>query len=174
MQKEALYLTMPQLPLERLGKWCFSNREISIINTLSYSYDRMGRRDEIINLLRIVQKQLEQKPFSLEHYVAGYELTMRNLGNVLGNAGRYEEAIEAAEKGILLGLQAGRGAILSTILYDCGWDMEQLWESGRYTKAESLHYVKACYALELLFDKPEDCAFTRCHMEQYYEDCLIH
>ena len=170
MQEEALYLTLPRIPAERLEKWCFSNREVSIINALSYSYDKMGKREEIIRLLRIVRKQLEGKPFSLGHYVAGYELTMRNLGNVLGNAGHYEEAIEISKKAIREGLRNGRGAILRLALYDCGWDMEQLWNTGSYTKAESLHYVKACHALELLFCSAEESEFTHRHIRLHYKD----
>lgn len=173
MQMEALRLTMPRMSLDKLNKWCFSSRESCIINTISYSYDKMDKREEIIQILQILQRHYENKPFALSHYVSGYELTMRNLGNVLGNAGRFEEAIEASKKGIRLDLMESRGIILSTMLYDCGWDMEQLWDGGKYTKEESLHYVKACYALELLFDTPEECEFTRRHLLKYYGETIL-
>lgn len=168
MQEEALYLTLPRLPIERLADWSFSSQEVSIISALSYSCGKIGRADEIIELLEIVRRQYENKPFSLKHYVSGYELTMRNLGNVLGNTGRFEEAMEAADKGILLGLQAGRGAVLSTAIYDRGWDMEQMWETGRYTKKESFPYVKASYGLNLLFGTKTDCEFLYQHINKFY------
>lgn len=169
-QTKALYLTLPKLPPENLEKWCFSYREISIINMLSYSCDRLGSRKELIRLLEIIRRQLEEKPFSLEHYIANYELTMRNLGNLLGNAARYEEAVEISKIGIRNGLQAGRGSIVAPMLYDCGWDMEKLWETGSYTRKDSLCYMKACYSLELLLGRAEEYAFTKRHIREYYAE----
>lgn len=95
---------------------------------------------------------------------------MRNLGNLLGNTGRYEEAIRTADKGALLGLQAGRGATLSTTLYDIGWDMEQMWETGEYTKKESLLYVKASYALNCLMGTKSTRDFLKEHIQRLYKD----
>lgn len=169
-QTKALYLTLPKLPPENLEKWCFSHREISIINMLSYSCDQLGSREELIRLLEIIRKQLEHKPFSLEHYIANYELTMRNLGNLLGNAARYEEAVEISRIGIRSGLQAGRGSIVAPMLYDCGWDMEKLWETGSYKKEDSLCYMKACYSLELLLGRAEEYVFTDRHIREYYTE----
>lgn len=167
-QKEALYLTLPQVGLDKLADWTFTSQEVGIIHALSYSCDADHREEESIRFLRIVQKQYENKPFDLSHYVEGYELTMRSLGNVLGNVGRYEEATEASRQSILAGLQAGRGAVLKLALYDTGWDMEQLWTSGKYTKKESFPYVKASYALSLLFGKDSTIEFIRRHIETYY------
>lgn len=168
IQEKALHLTLPEMSSENLRKWCFSSREISIVNVISYSYDKMGRRDEKIKLLSLIREQLENKPFALENYIPNYELTMRNLGNLLGNEGRYEEAIEASKIGIRRGLQAGRGSIVTLMLYDCGWDMEKLWKTGKYTREDSLRYMKACYSLELLFARCEDSEFTSRHIEKYY------
>lgn len=168
MQEEALYMTLPRAGFDRLAEWSFSRQEVDIINTLSYSCEAIGKVEEMIELLQIIRKQYEEKPFLLEHYVAGYELTMRNLGNLLGNIGKYEEAIEVTNKGILLGLQAGRGAVLSTALYDVGWDMEQMWESEKYTKKESLPYVKASYALSLFMDKKSTKDFLFEHIQKWY------
>lgn len=168
LQEEALYLTLPRVSIDKLADWSFSSQEVSIIHALSYSCGEIGKEEETIRLLQIVQKQYENKPFVLTHYVAGYELTTRNLGNVLGNVGKYEEAIEVAEKGIRLSLQAGRGTVLIASLYDCGWDMEQMWETGKYTKIGSLPYVKASYALSLLFSKTRDSAFLKRHVEDCY------
>lgn len=167
-QEEALYLTLPKVSLEKLADWTFTSQEVSIIQALSYSCGADHREEESIRLLRIVQKQYESKPFDLSHYVAGYELTMRSLGNVLGNVGQYEEAIEASKKSILAGLKAGRGAVLKLALYDTGWDIEQLWTSGKYTKKESFPYMKASYALYLLFGKQSTNEFIRKHIETYY------
>lgn len=169
-QTKALYLTLPELPPENLEKWCFSHREISIINMLSYSCDQLGNREELIRLLQVIRKQLENKPFSLEHYIANYELTMRNLGNLLGNAARYEEAVEISRIGIRNGLLAGRGSIVAPMLYDCGWDMEKLWEKGSYTKEESLCYMQACYSLELLLGRAKEYAFTARHIREHYPE----
>ncbi|MBQ7780524.1 MAG: helix-turn-helix transcriptional regulator [Lachnospiraceae bacterium] len=168
MQEEALYMTLPQVDLEKLAEWSFSRLEVNIINMLSYSCEATGKAEEMIELLQIIRRQYENKPFALEHYVVGYELTMRNLGNLLGNCGRYKEAIEIADKGIRLGVQAGRGVILSTALYDCGWDMEQMWKTGQYTKKESLPYVKASYALNCILGIESVQEFLKEHIHNLY------
>ncbi len=170
LQEEALYLTVPKVSLEKLADWSFSFQEVRTINLLAHSYDRDGRRENGIALLEILKKQYEEKPFSLEYYVACYESIMDNLGNLLGNAGRYEEAIAASEKGICLGMGAGRSAIATSALYGVGWDMEQLWETGFYTKEESLPYVKASYALRQLFESKESSAFLKEHIERLYQN----
>lgn len=170
LQEEALYLTVPRVGLEKMAEWSFSLQEARTTNLLTASYDKDGRREEGIALLEILRRQYEEKPFPLDYYVACYEVTMWTLGNLLGNAGKYEEAIEAAEKGVRLGLNAERGAILLSALYDIGWDMEQLWEKGAYTKEESLPYVKASYALSQLFETQKDYNFYREHIQRLYKD----
>lgn len=170
LQEEALYLTVPRVGLEKMAEWSFSLQEARTTNLLTASYDKDGRREEGIALLEILKRQYEEKPFPLDYYVACYEVTMWTLGNLLGNAGKYEEAIEAAEKGVRLGLNAERGAILLSALYDIGWDMEQLWEKGAYTKKESLPYVKASYALRQLFETQESCEFIKEHVKKLYKN----
>lgn len=170
LQEEALYLTVPRVGLEKMAEWSFSLQEARTTNLLTASYDKDGRREEGIALLEILKRQYEEKPFPLDYYVACYEVTMLNLGDLLGNAGRYEEAIAASEEAIWLGLNAERGAILLSVLYDMGWDMEQLWESGVYTKKESLPYVKASYALRQLFETQESCEFIKEHVKKLYKN----
>ena len=147
LQMEALHLTLPQIEKDKLKKWNFSSQESSIINALSYSCEKVHKVDEIIVLLELLLNQYENKPFSLLHYTAGYELTARNLGDKLGNQGRLQDAIHAADKAIKAGLLAGRGAILNIALYDRGWDMEQLWNEKKYGKEESFSYIKAAFYL---------------------------
>lgn len=168
LQEEALYLTVPRVGLGELSDWNFSYQEARTVNLLAASYDKDGRQEKGIVLLDMLRKQYEGKQLSLEHYEACYETTMLNLGWSLGNAGRYAEAIEVSEKGICLGLSVGRGAIVTSALYDVGWDMEQLWEAGVYTKEESLPYVKASYALRQLFETKQSCDFLREHIYRLY------
>lgn len=168
MQEEALYQTLPKISLEKLSKWCFSSQESAIINALSHSCEKVNKTEEVTDLLSILLRQYENKPFPLMHYAAGYELTARNLGNLLGNQGKYEEAIAAADKAIKLGLQTGRGAVLKVALYDRGWDMEQLWSKKSFTKEETLPYIMSAYYLnQLMAENRYDQFFTE-HIHRLY------
>lgn len=173
MQKEALYMTVPQMETEKLRGWCFSRQESTIINCMPHSYEKLGKREEMIQWLDILRTSYENKPFPLEYYSAAYELTMRNLGDLLGNAGEYERAIEASDASIRMGIKTGRGIVVRMSLYDRGWDMEQLWEKGVYTKEESLQYMKASYGVSKLFSADRINDFIRKHIQNCYARRLL-
>ena len=59
--------------------------------------------------------------------------------------------------------------MLTLLLYDCGWDMEQLWNTGKYTTKESLPYIKASVALNLLFYGREQSTFFIQHLQNLYQ-----
>lgn len=167
-QNAALHLTVPYSEKRGHGEWRFSRQEMSIVNAMSYSCEENGKMEEVLRLLYEIKKQYENKPFQLIHYMAGYELTIRNIGNLLGNKKEYEQAIAIAGQGISLGLKSGRGLMLTLLLYDCGWDMEQLWDTGKYTSKESLPYIKASAALNLLFYGQEQSEFFIQHLQKLY------
>jgi len=167
-QWKALHLTMPYMDRKRQKEWRFSRQEVSLINSLSYSCEKVGKIRDVLNLLYDVKNQYENKPFQLMHYIVCYELVIRNIGNLLGNLGQYEEAIEIAEQGIQMGVKMGRGLSLALLLYDCGWNMEQLWQTGKHTKKESLYYIKASVALNMLFYGKEQSQFFINHLQNEY------
>lgn len=170
MYCEALYLTLPhKKTTKELRKWYFTMAEVSSANSLAQAEDRLGNGEKYIELLYIIKKQYEEKFLGLQHYARRYELTCPTLGDLLGNAGRYEEGIEAEHDGIRIALMCGLEAILSGALYDCGWNMEHLWESGKVTKKESLYYMRASYSLEALFGRKKDKEFVKKHIEEMYE-----
>ena len=171
MCREALYLTLPHKAADELKKWYFTMAEVACVNSLAHTEDRLGNRGEYIDLLNIIKRQYEEKFLGLQHYARGYELTCRTLGDLLGNAGRYEEGIKVENAGIKIALECGLGAILISTLYDCGWNMEHLWESGGTAREESLRYMRASYYLEALLGREKDKEFIKKHIEEIYTKC---
>jgi len=169
MQEKALYFTLPKVPLDKLQNWVFSSQEVESVNMLSYSCEAVGKQEQIIRMLGLVLQSYREKVFSLEYYVAGVGLTARNLGNILGNLGKYEDAIETTDYGIYWALRRGDGVLLKTLLYDRGWDMEHLWERSIYTQKESLKYIEASLMLNIMFGFEKKVMFVKKHIEQTYE-----
>lgn len=168
MYREALYLTLPCKGIEELKKWYYTMDEVSCVNSLAHAEDRLGEGEKYIEWLYTIKRQYKEKFLGLEHYARRYELTCRTLGDLLGNAERYEEGIQVEYDGIRIALKTGLGSILSATLYDCGWNMEHLWESGRATREESLCYMKASYFLHILFGREQDRMFVGKHIEKMY------
>lgn len=168
-EKQALYLTMPNdLSYKELKQWHFSRTEVMCVNEMSYSCEKLGKEKEILELLWIVKKFYERQPFQLKCYRAGYELTIRNIGNLLGNIGKYSQAIGAADDCIKLALSSQKGGNAAVALYDKGWNMEGLWEKQLYTKEESLTFIKASYALNLFLGRDFQCEFIKNHVKEFY------
>ncbi len=169
--KEALYLTMPKkMTEEQLKQWHFSRTEVMCINDISYLCEEIGKEEELIELLFVIKQFYERQPFPLRYYRAGYELTMRNIGNLLGNIGKAKEAIEAGESCIQLALSLQKAGNLSVALYDKGWDMERLWDEQFYTKEESLAYIKTSYALNLFLGQKRQYEHVRTHIKKVYKE----
>ena len=167
----AFYQTVPiKSSREKLKTWIFSRTEAMILNCLSYSCEKVGKREEMIAWLRLLKEHYERQPLRIEHYVDAYELTLLNLGNLLGNQGDYEEAIEIEDIAIRLALRVGHGDVLRLTLYDRAWNMEQLWESGIYTKEESRPYMKAALMLNRMVAKKETIQHMEKHWNMYYEE----
>lgn len=164
----AIQLTMPDLSRIEMKKWYFSREEIAILNALAGEESEVENIEKYIKVLYCIKRQYEEKLLDLHHYANGYELTCRTIGNVLGNIGRYEEAIVVEHEGMKVALQNGLESILCTTLYDCGWNMEHLWGKGEYTKEESLTYIRTSFFLELLYGEEQDSKFVKQHIRDIY------
>lgn len=169
---EALHMTMPKKEPEELREWVFMKREAAILNVLAHSYDKLGKQEEGIKWLYLLKDYYERQVFSIEHYRDNYELTLRNLGNMLGNIGRYQEAIEVEKIAIALALRSGRGNILRITLYDMGWNMEQLWADGIYTKEESCRYIRAALAFAKFYEKEDIIKQIKEHLKRVYGEVI--
>lgn len=169
VQREALYLTLPDKSYNELARCAFSRGETGCLLSLARTEDKVGNGKACIDLLLVIKQQYENSFLGLQHYARYYESICRNIGDVLGNNGQYEAGIQIEYDGIRSALKSGLESILSTMIYDCGWNMEQLW-NDTYTPRESLQYIRTSYYLFTLFGSEEDKQFIRDHISKVYKN----
>ncbi len=169
IQREALYLTLPDKSYSELARCAFSRGETGCLLSLARTEDKLGNWKSCIDLLLVIKQQYENSFLGLQHYARYYESICRNIGDVLGNNGQYEAGIQVEYDGIRSALKSGLESILSTMIYDCGWNMEQLW-NDTYTPRESLQYIRTSYYLFTLFGSEEDKQFIRDHISKVYKN----
>ena len=168
--EKSLYLTAPKFNKEKWKNWHFTRAEVMSINIMSYACERVGKTEYVIKLLTTVKEFYQKQCFHLNHYQAGYGITLRNLGSLFGNLGEYEKSIQLADSCIKQALNLERIGIATTALYDRGWGMEHLWEKGIFDKQESLNYIKASYYLNLFLDRKIEYEYYREHIKKLYEE----
>lgn len=164
---KAFHMTVPDKGYDNLKDWVFTRTEAMLVNMFSYVCGKINKTKEGILWLKLVKDYYEHQPFEREHYIDGYELTLRNLGNLLGNRGEYEEAIEWEDIAIELALKVGKGDIMRLTAYDRAWNMEKLWGRG-YTKEESRPYMWSALQIEKFFGKKSSVDFVEKHWRNYY------
>lgn len=165
--EKALFLTLPQVEFQTLEHWHFTKREIGLIDSFANVEDELGEGGKYIPLLMAIKNGFETKFLSLNHYVSEYEHICHTLGDLLGNANRFEDGIAVGMDGMKIALRNGMESTLSCMLYDCGWNMEHLW-GEKYTTEISLQYMKACYYLHTVYDRIKDINFVKKHVKDVY------
>lgn len=167
MYREALYMTLPEVEFQTLEHWHFTKREIGLIDSFANVEDELGEGGKYIPLLMAIKNGFETKFLSLNHYVSEYEHICHTLGDILGNANRFEDGIAVGMDGMKIALRNGMESTLSCMLYDCGWNMEHLW-GKKYTTETSLQYMKACYYLHMVYGRIRDINFVKKHVKDVY------
>lgn len=171
-QAEALYLTMPHIPITKLKKWHFSEGEMACVLSLAHAEDRLGNREAFIELLSAIKQKYEASFMNLRHCVNHYEAICRNLGDILGNAGRYEEGIQIEYDGIEWEMRAGVGAILGPMTFDCGWNIDQLLKRGTLIEEDALKYLSISYYLVTLYGNESDTTVVKKYIYDNYHRVL--
>ncbi len=170
LQKEALHLTVPKKSPAELTTWAFTRTEAMIIQSMSYCAKKCGKTAETVEWMELLLKACQKQPLHRLHYYRSYALTLRNLSNLLDQTQEYERAICYANKAVLLNLETEDASGWGTCFYSVGWNMEQLWESGDYTKEDSRPYVRAAVLLFQLYETSSNAAFIQKHWNDYYVD----
>ena len=167
---EALHMTMPEKEPEELKEWAFTRQEAMILNVLAHSYDKLGRQKEGIAWMELLREYYESQPFAIEHYIDNYIRVLQNLGNMYGNIGEYEKAMEAGRIAIQLALRLCQGDILRVLLYDYGWNMEHLWGKDGYTKEKSRLCIEAALDFARFYEIQKNVEHIEEHLEKFYEE----
>ena len=121
--EKALFLTVPQVEFQTLEHWHFTKREIGLIDSFANVEDELGEGGKYIPLLMAIKNGFETKFLSLNHYVSEYEHICHTLGDLLGNANRFEDGIAVGMDGMKIALRNGIESTISCMLYDCGWNI---------------------------------------------------
>lgn len=169
MYQEALYITLPRVEAQKLKQWYFTKREIGIIGLLAQLESKMGEGGKYIPFLKELKNRFEGKFLSLDHYASEYEFICGILGDIEGNDKHYEEGIQMGMAGMRISLKNGMEFILSNALFDCGWNMEHLWETGLYKKETSLQYMKACFYLHVIYGQERKKNAVQKHIKEKYD-----
>lgn len=142
MQLEAIRLTVPRFDLEHIGLGLYSAEELRIIMQIASTYAVAEQYGEAVRIYRVGMEYLDANFKGLPQYLFLKPSYIANHANALAWMGRYQEALESAEEGILAGLDTRRYHVLSTLLWVkayCYYYLGQREESVRlYRQVYSL------------------------------------
>ena len=142
MQLEAIRLTAPRFDLERIGLGPYSAEELRLINQIAETNALSEQYEEAVRIHRMALEYLEVNGQKLSHYSYFKALYSASYSNALSRMGRYEEALDMAETGVLASLESKRYHTLATLLWVkayCFYCMGNREESVRLYR--QVHYM---------------------------------
>lgn len=134
MQLEAIRCTSPQFKLECVGRGSYSTEELRIIMQIAMTYSTAEQYEEAVRIYCMVLEYLEANGQKLSHYSYFKASYTANCSNALCRLGRYKEALDMAETGILVSLEERRYHVLSTLLWVQAYCYYHLGERERSVK----------------------------------------
>ncbi|MBD5119277.1 MAG: helix-turn-helix transcriptional regulator [Clostridiales bacterium] len=117
MLLEALRLTAPRFDLERVGLGPYSAEELRLIKQIASTYTEAGRYEEAVRVYRMALEYLEANSRHLSQYAYLKPTYAAGCGNALSRIGRYQEALEITEEGLLASIESRRYHVVASLLW---------------------------------------------------------
>lgn len=150
--EEALRLTQPRYTPDCLPR-VMSYWEILALNYIACRYGNLGQRDTAARMLYHILDFYDRKMINPEEAWRTSPMIYYNLSKYLGLAGRYDECIEVAEKGIRLAKRSGRATMLSLTYFNCAWSLTKRKGPGDMERAKEYARQSVCMAYAM--DQPD-------------------
>lgn len=151
MMKKALHYTMPKIPMEKWNMWVFQREEGVIAGNIANLLEASGEREQAEKLCKILIQSFEKQMQLTKIPYRGYTIVSEGLQNVLGNLGKYEEALQQDKKTIEVLLNDSSIDPLDYPLYDLCWCLYEMDHGVKMSedKTENQYgiYFKICYHL---------------------------
>ena len=139
----ALALTIPDLEESKISEYMLCYNEISLLNMLATTYKRLGDEQKIIHILQDIKKSMDMYYSDEYEKSRGYALTLYNLTNALGLAGKHDKVLEICEIAIPCCVNNKRLYLLPHLKFNKGCALFYMGD-----KENSKHLIiEAIYAL---------------------------
>ncbi len=99
MLEDAIRMTVPGFRPDKAENFWYRLKEMTLLNKLARTFSMEGKREEAIGLYSRLLQAIEKNGQELEGYPGQFCLIAYNYAINLALAGRYEEALELAERG---------------------------------------------------------------------------
>lgn len=157
--REALRITIPEFDRIPIAVWPFRVQEWELLHHLNAALRGQKKYAEQLELLNGMLASLELGYMDSHSRALQETYVLGQMGDVLGNLGRYEEALEVDERAIELCRGEKKLARLAAILYDKHWNLWMLGKSQPLTaeqqEAAVQSLLQACCLCEAI-GKPAD------------------
>lgn len=97
--EKAIQMTVPGFRPDKAENFWYRLEEMTLLNKLARTFSMEGKREEAIGLYSRLLQAIEKNGQELEGYPGQFCLIAYNYAINLALAGRYEEALELAERG---------------------------------------------------------------------------
>lgn len=126
MLTDALHITVPDLKNADMKYWVFQREEAIIASNIAAVYRLMGRFEESETWFETVSHSLELQRRRTGIPQTGYEILMECYDNLLGDTGRFEEAVAASEEAIHNYLKHFQIPCLGSAFYRVAWNTMEI------------------------------------------------
>lgn len=169
--EEAIRLTIPEYGKLSLSNWPLSMNEAGLLINISSAYGEKGDYNKANEILEEAYSALKQS--YMDDLQRAFLLTtvINNLSKNYGLMGNHTKAIAMAKEGITISKKYRIANVLSNMLYNVTWNLEQLINKGLLPpedKRECFKYLKQAYFIASAMQQPFLEKFLENHIKTNY------
>lgn len=170
--QEAIRLTIPQYGNISLANWPLNLNEAGLLINISTAYAEKEDYLKAIGILEEASSALKQSYMEDLQRAIIQTVVLNNLSKCYGLIGKHEKAIEIAKEGISISKIYKLGNVLSNMLYNISWNLEELIKKGLLPhdyKQDCLTYLEQAYYIASAMQQPFIEKFIENHLKTNYE-----
>ena len=145
--EKAFLITRTDKHLENLGKFVTTDLEAKIVNMMAICYEKLGDRNESINLLEKLKEGYKKSSVTKRYHRILLGLLYTNLCTYYEEINRFKDAINMADKAIKYYIRCNRGDNLGFLVEEKTYIIDRMTNDN---SKSNLKYIQSFRLMELM------------------------